>query len=69
MRTELFGVLNFTEFLFFASHCSRSFHRTIPLSTEVVEDKIDATFKNGVLKVCLPKSPEAQKARKRISIH
>jgi HSP20 family protein len=46
-----------------------AFHRTIPLPTEVVEDQVEATFKKGVLKIRLPKSPEAQKARKKITIH
>jgi HSP20 family protein len=46
-----------------------AFHRSIPLSTEVEEDKIEATYKKGVLKIVLPKSPEARKARKKISIH
>jgi HSP20 family protein len=46
-----------------------SFHRTIPLPTNVIEDRIEATYKKGVLKISLPKSPEAQKARKKISVH
>jgi HSP20 family protein len=45
------------------------FHRSIPLPTEVEEDKIEATYRKGVLKIVLPKSPEARKARKKISIH
>lgn len=46
-----------------------AFHRSIPLPTEVDEDKIEATYKKGVLKIVLPKSSEARKARKKISIH
>jgi len=46
-----------------------SFYRAIPLPTAVVEGKIEATYNKGVLKVRLPKSPEAQRARKRIAIH
>jgi HSP20 family protein len=46
-----------------------AFHRSIPLPTEVEEDKIKATYKKGVLKISLPKSPEAQKARKKITVH
>ncbi len=46
-----------------------TFHRAVSLPTEVVEDQIEATYKKGVLKVRLPKSPEAQRARKRINIH
>ncbi|MFO7983508.1 MAG: Hsp20/alpha crystallin family protein, partial [Desulfuromonadales bacterium] len=45
-----------------------SFHRSIPLPTEVEEDKIEATFKKGVLKIDLPKSAEARKGRKKIEI-
>ena len=45
-----------------------SFQRTIPLPNEVSEDKIDATFKRGVLKVKLPKSQTTQEKSKRISI-
>ena len=37
-----------------------SFKRSVTLSHEVEADKIDATFKNGVLTVVLPKAPEAQ---------
>lgn len=45
-----------------------SFYRTIPLPDEVEEDKIDATFKRGVLKIRLPKTAEAQKRTKRITV-
>jgi len=45
-----------------------AFHRAIPLPTEVEEDKIEATYKKGILKIVLPKSPEARKARKKISV-
>ncbi|MDO3378296.1 Hsp20/alpha crystallin family protein [Geoalkalibacter halelectricus] len=45
-----------------------SFQRTIPLPAEVVEDQVEATYKKGMLKVKLPKSPAAQKERKKISI-
>ena len=31
-------------------------------------DKIEALFKNGVLKVTLPKKPEAQKPVKKIEV-
>ena len=43
-----------------------SFSRSIPLPVEVQADKVSAKFKNGVLKVTLPKSEKAQS--KRISI-
>jgi HSP20 family protein len=31
-------------------------------------DKIEASFKNGVLTVMMPKSPEAQKVEKKIAV-
>ncbi|MEB3045473.1 Hsp20/alpha crystallin family protein [Rhizobium mulingense] len=44
------------------------FERRIPLGTEVKEDQVDATFKNGVLTVNLPKTEKAQSQVKRIAI-
>ncbi|ARQ14482.1 HSP20 family heat shock protein (plasmid) [Rhizobium etli] len=44
------------------------FERRIPLGTEVEEDQVDATFKNGVLTVTLPKTEKAQSQVKRIAI-
>ena len=34
----------------------------------VQEDQVDAEFKNGVLKISLPKSPEAEAKTKKISV-
>lgn len=45
-----------------------SFYRSIPLPDEVDEDKIDATFRRGVLKIKLPKTAQAQKRSKRITV-
>ena len=45
-----------------------SFQRIIPLPCEVDEDKIDATYKRGVLKVVLPKAQPEQEISRRISI-
>jgi HSP20 family protein len=45
------------------------FERRIPLWTEVEEDKIEARFKNGVLRIVLPKSAKAQAQVKRIAIN
>lgn len=45
------------------------FERRIPLGYEVEEDKVAAAFKNGVLTVTLPKSPNAQSKVKRIAIN
>jgi HSP20 family protein len=44
------------------------FERRIPVD-DVDEDKVNALFKNGVLTVTLPKSPEAQHKVKRIAIN
>lgn len=45
-----------------------SFERYFTLPDGVNADKIEATFKNGVLKVVLPKTEEAQKPAKTISV-
>src|SRR5215211_3835386 len=44
------------------------FERRIPVD-EVEQDKVSASFKNGVLTVTLPKSPAAQQKVKRIAIN
>jgi HSP20 family protein len=45
-----------------------SFQRSFQVPDGVDADKIAASFKNGVLTVILPKSPEAQKKEKKIAI-
>ncbi|PVE24792.1 molecular chaperone Hsp20 [Microvirga sp. KLBC 81] len=45
------------------------FERRIPLAWDVEEDKIDASFKNGVLTVTMPKSAEAKPNVRRISVN
>ena len=45
-----------------------SFQRMIPLPCEVNKDAVEATFKNGVLKVRLQKSPEYVKQTKKVEI-
>lgn len=45
------------------------FERRIPLGSEINEDKVEATFKNGVLKVTLPKTEQARAKTKRIAIN
>jgi HSP20 family protein len=45
-----------------------SFQRSFQVPDDINADKIAATFKNGVLTVILPKSPEAQKKEKKIAI-
>lgn len=44
------------------------FERRIPLGAEVEPDKIEASFKNGVLKLEIPKSKQAQERGRRIPI-
>lgn len=45
-----------------------TFQRSIQLSSEVEPDKIDASFKNGILTVTLPKRPDSEGNAKRIEI-
>lgn len=45
-----------------------TFERSFRLPEGVDTDKIEASFKNGVLKVMLPKTPEAQKTAKKIDV-
>ena len=45
-----------------------SFERAIPLPVEVDEAKAKAEFKNGVLRLTLPKRPGAQSRRKKIPV-
>ena len=45
-----------------------SFQRQFSVPGGVDTDKIEAVFRNGVLTVTLPKTPEAQKAEKKIAI-
>ncbi len=45
-----------------------SFRRSFYLPSEIEEDSMEARFAKGVLKITLPKSPEAQKLQKKIEI-
>ena len=45
-----------------------SFVRSIRLPVEVQEDKIEASYKNGVLKVVLPKSEKAKRKEIKIKV-
>jgi HSP20 family protein len=45
-----------------------SFQRSFRVPDGVITDKIEAHFKKGVLTVMLPKSAEAQKAEKKITV-
>jgi len=44
------------------------FQRTLSLGPDVDPDKVNASFKNGVLTVTLGKRPEAQRQVKRIPV-
>jgi HSP20 family protein len=45
-----------------------SFTRLVQLPKEVQSDKISASYKNGILKITLPKSEEAKKKEVRIKV-
>jgi len=45
-----------------------SFSRSIALPAEVDQDKIDATFKKGVLTIKLPKTAPAETTVKKIAV-
>src|SRR6266487_1276794 len=45
-----------------------SMQRSIPLPDGVDLDRIDATFKKGVLTVIMPKTPDAPKSERKIAI-
>ena len=45
-----------------------SFERIVPLSDEVEEDKVDASFAKGVLTIKLPKRAASQNTTKKVSI-
>jgi HSP20 family protein len=45
------------------------FERRIAVGSDIEQDKVNATFKNGVLTVILPKTERAQSRAKRISIN
>lgn len=41
-------------------HCVGEFHRVIPLPGAVDEERIEARYENGILRITLPKTEEAQ---------
>ena len=46
-----------------------SFHRSMSLPFEVDPDAVEATFKNGVLKLQLPKPPELEARTRKIAVN
>lgn len=52
----------------FSEHFYGRFERRVPIDAAVAEDKVTATFKNGVLTVTLPKTEPAAPKSKRIAI-
>jgi HSP20 family protein len=53
----------------FSEHHYGRFERSIALRFELKEDRAEASFKNGVLTVVLPKSAKARESAKRIAIN
>lgn len=53
---------------FMSERVSGSFQRSLRLPDTIDEDKLDAKFDNGVLKIIAQKKPEAVKAEKKIEI-
>jgi HSP20 family protein len=53
---------------YFSERRFGSFRRAFSLPEGVDRDKIDATFKNGVLSLTLPKTAEAMKQQKKIDV-
>jgi HSP20 family protein len=53
----------------FSERFQGRFERRIPIDEEIEEDKVTASFKNGVLTVVLPKSEKAQSSARRIAIN
>ena len=45
-----------------------SFQRTVPLPAEIDQDKVQAEFKKGILKITLPKTAAAQMVHKKIEV-
>ncbi len=54
---------------YFEQRSFGQFERTIHIPAEIQRDNISASFKNGVLKVTLPKAPEAQTRVQKIKVN
>ena len=46
-----------------------TFSRTLRLPTEIETTKVDASFKNGILTIVLPKTKESQKKITHVKVH
>ncbi len=57
------------EDYYFMERSYGTFQRAIPVSAGIDRDKVEAQFKNGVLKVTLPKTEEAQKEVRKVEIN
>ncbi len=57
-----------TKGYYYAERSFGSFQRVIPLPADIDRDSVKATFKNGLLTVHLPKSKEALKEVKKITV-
>ena len=53
---------------YYAESSYGSFYRAIPLPCEVVGDKVQATYKRGVLTVTMPKTEEAKARSVRVKV-
>lgn len=54
---------------YYRSECRYgSFTRTVPLNAEIDADNVDASFKDGVLRIRLPKLSEEKTGTKRIQV-
>jgi len=51
----------------YESRC-KSFYRSLPLPTEVEADKAQATYKDGVLRIEIPKKEVKEEKKKRIEV-
>lgn len=69
IRGEKSGSSERKEGHFYISECSYgSFSRVVPLPCEVDRDKVKAKFKNGELRLILPKTESAKSRRIEISV-
>jgi HSP20 family protein len=52
----------------YAERSFGSFRRVVPIDAEIIGDKVEASFHNGVLTVVLPKTPEAEGKFRKIPV-